>query len=80
MTLAELVHEIESDPQKLSFPFLIISPYSRFKKLWNSLLFILLLYSVLVFPVRLAFFESDDTFFKAGIFNYCEMISRTIKT
>ena len=78
MTLAELINEIENNPNKLIFPFLIISPYSNFKKVWNFIIFILLIYTVVLFPVRIAFFEGDNIFFNTGkigkikyyLFNY----------
>ena len=66
--LSELISEIERNPRILTFPFLILSPYSRIKKAWSTLMFLLLLYTVLIFPIRMAFYDSDKSFLRTGIF------------
>lgn len=40
----------------------MIGPNTSFKVLWNLVIFILVLQTAIVMPVRIAFFETDDNF------------------
>lgn len=44
----------------IKFPFPVISPFGKFTKVWNFLIFLIMIYVLTVYPVRLSFFNDYD--------------------
>ena len=52
--------DIEDQDQEKRIPRYLISPNSPYKLVWSLLIFILVLYTALILPIRLAFMDMNE--------------------
>ena len=55
ISLSELSQSAEKNQIIVIFPFFVINPLGKFKKFWNFIMLLTLLYLLFVYPMRLAF-------------------------
>ena len=51
---------VEMQLIEIKFPFPVINPFGKFSKTWNFLVFLIMIYVLTVYPVRLSFFNDYD--------------------
>ena len=55
---------ILTDIQKSKFPWGMVHPHSMFKKTWTIIIFFLMMYSVIIMPYRICFYDQDIFWWK----------------